>query len=443
MTPTVEMCGAPGFASLPVSAAGSLLVLLGFAWAVRRSLRGGTPVVMLVLLVAVIPLQRIGFQVADSQLPLALAIAPPMVFAAMLGGQLRIDPIRTAAVAVTLAAVAVVTAIGPSHRVSMLSLAMLATIYLPYMLAWPCRPGAFHSVLHCFQDLMLVGAVFGIVQFAGQFPLGVPAVFPLDSLLPKGVLLQNFCQFRELQGDVVKASGMVFLEPSIFSQALAWALLIEVLYMGRRAWRLLAYGGALALSFGGTGLALAAIALPFALLARRHWDLLAVGGLAAAAVVVGLLLVDFRFDVAMRLGELTDPYSSGFARFVAPVRMVDAYLLTGDAHLWHGYGAGAVTRLVASMPYDASDPTWVKAFLEYGIIAGTALLVTVCVFGLGIPPRGAAVLGCAAILQYLLMNGYLLTFTFHILAWVVLVWPRPATESTDAQHAQFSAGFAD
>jgi hypothetical protein len=98
--------------------------------------------------------------------------------------------------------------------------------------------------------------------------------------------------------------------------------------------------------------------------------------LAAVGALVFFLLGDllhlsFTLD---RVNEFSTQGSSGSARFVAPVQLLQEQIGDGSdiVHLLLGNGPGSVTRAVRS--YTFFDPTWARLLFEYGLLGSIAFL---------------------------------------------------------------------
>lgn len=224
-------------------------------------------------------------------------------------------------------------------------------------------------------------AIAGIVQFAVQ--LAGLRLFSFRGIVPDAFLFEDGynLQIPVGFGDLYKANGFFMLEPSIFSQIMAFALMLEILVLKRT--RILAlFAGGLLLSMAGTGwIVLAAFVATVAFSMGRRGIVvsvvtLAVLGLLAAAV--GVLAPDITAAFTGRLDEVVRPSTSGHLRFITPFWLLNDVLTQEPAAALFGIGGGASEKL--TMPYDYTVNTPVKITLEYGL---PALAAYVALFAAG------------------------------------------------------------
>ncbi|MEZ0492487.1 hypothetical protein AB2L28_09590 [Kineococcus sp. TBRC 1896] len=257
--------------------------------------------------------------------------------------------------------------------------AITSLVYLPVI--WvvftfrlhPARHHLYERVLARFEAFMLVFAAVGILQTAGQ-ALGVWSYrdFVL-SAVPRTVLFTGYNTSYPIEygNPIIKANGFVFLEPSIYAQFLAIALLAVLV---RRAawWRVVVLAIALVCTISGTGLLFAGFGVLLLMLRRGgRWTARIV-----VAVVVAIpiaLATPFGSIIAERAGETSQTNSSGSLRFVQPYGQI---LQTWGDRPWSvlvGDGAGRADRLAdeifqaTRLPINFSGLA--KLVLEYGLPA--------------------------------------------------------------------------
>ncbi len=231
--------------------------------------------------------------------------------------------------------------------------------------AVPVDESAFYARIN--RPLTLV-AILGIGQFAAQF-VGL-RLFAFTGLVPAPLLLE---QGYNLEipvgiGDVLKSNGLFLIEPSVFSQFMAVGLMIEILTT-RRPLNLGLFIAGLLLSFSGTGwIVLASFFLFAGLRLGPRFLTVALVSLCAigiAAAAMALLAPDFAAALSARLGEVSQPGTSGHMRFVTPFWLMDDVLARAPSALLAGIGAGVSEKL--SLPYAFDVNTPVKVFLEFGL----------------------------------------------------------------------------
>lgn len=254
------------------------------------------------------------------------------------------------------------------------------------------------------NGLFAVVAVAGIAQFFLQF-IGVK-LFAFGDLLPERILYEAGYNLKIPVGigDILKSNGFFLVEPSVLSQFMALALIIEVLNF-RRLIYLCAFSGALVLSFSGTGwIVLGAFLVTAGLrLGRRGFvvALVAVLVLGAAAGLLWLAAPDFFAAFADRFNEISQPGTSGNMRFVTPFRLVGDVLARVPSALISGIGAGVSERI--SMPYAYDVNTPIKIMLEYGL---PLLIVYVALFCVARRTVVQSALLAPCLVLVLLTGGY-------------------------------------
>lgn len=219
-------------------------------------------------------------------------------------------------------------------------------------------------------------AIAGIVQFVVQF--GGLRLFSFRGIVPDAILFEDGynLQIPLGFGNLFKANGFFMLEPSIFSQVMAFALMLEILVL-KRARVLVLFAGGLLLSMSGTGwiVLMAFVATVAFSMGRRGVIVsvvtLVVLGLLVAAV--GVLAPDVTAAFSDRLDEVTRPSTSGHLRFITPFWLLNDVLIQEPAAALFGIGGGAAEKL--TMPYDYTVNTPVKIALEYGLPALVAYVV--------------------------------------------------------------------
>ncbi len=216
--------------------------------------------------------------------------------------------------------------------------------------------------------LLAIVAGLGIAQFAAQFA-GL-RLFAFTGLLPANLLMEQGYNLVIPVGigDVLKSNGLFLIEPSVFSQFMAVALMIELLTLRRPAYFAL-FTAALLLSFSGTGWIVLASFFLFAgvrlgpqFLKVALVSACALGLMAAAAAVAA---PDFAAALSGRLSEISQPGTSGHLRFITPFWLMSDVLAREPSALFAGIGAGVSEKLSLAYAFDVNTP--VKVFLEYGL----------------------------------------------------------------------------
>jgi hypothetical protein len=335
-------------------------------------------------------------------------------------GTLRISPARFAFYTFSMAGL-LFTLLIKTEPYSPSSFLMLAVMYMPFTAVMPVAPNEYRWGLDIFQRVMSVLAWCGLAQMAFQFVLGPGAMFPLDLILPKSFFISGFHLEIPIIGTTgyLKSNGLVFLEPSHFSQFLALSIIVELLYF-KRFERLILLAAAYLTSFSGTGLVLMAIVmLPLILRNRLYWIL----AVLAILVIIAPILHDVPpfslfFD---RLSEFSNPMSSGSMRFFGPYWFTGDVLFTHPDKLIFGYGPGTVADVMKQVDYDVQDSSWVKLIVEYGLI-GTAAFLPFYIYVL-FARSGDRLLSFACLVQFLMLGGFLNSFYIQFLHLCLVGWP--------------------
>ena len=220
--------------------------------------------------------------------------------------------------------------------------------------------------------ILLALAIAGIVEFLLQF-VGV-RLFSFKSFVPANLLFESIYNTVIPIGTsgYLKSNGLVLVEPSVFSQFMALAIIIEML-MFRRLFYLSAFAVALMCSISGTGWVMIlsfVLTASFSLGVRGlvlSFVTAAVGFLAIAALAV---LFPSGFDVFLsRTTEIYQIGSSGHDRFVTPWLLASYVFSRAPWAALYGLGAG-VSEHLAMRPgfnYNLNPPT--KIAIEFGIPA--------------------------------------------------------------------------
>jgi hypothetical protein len=219
-------------------------------------------------------------------------------------------------------------------------------------------------------NILSIIAGAGIIQFVLQFA-GV-RVFAFTGLLPDRFLYEQLynLQIPTGMGDVLKSNGFFLLEPSIFSQAMAMALIIEVLG-ARRLRHMTLFIIGLLLSFSGTGwiVLFSFLASVGARLGGRGFLIAAY--VTASVIIMGAALLLISPDSAAvftdRLSEFSQPGTSANMRFMTPFQYT--YDILAHEHWAWLFGIGAGVSEKIDMAYDYNVNTPIKILLEFGLPA--------------------------------------------------------------------------
>lgn len=354
---------------------------------------------------------RFGINLGTYSISFGLIAVYGLVAVTLLSGNLAIDPRRLlaycACVVVAIASFVLNTNLSSTDRSSWTSLLALIATYFPLVFVW-CTEGTGERqvlwTMRMFSNVALLCACAGIAQFYAQFVIHSAWLFDFTPYIPAGLRGSSAVNTVIPVGSLYKSNGFFFQEPSGASFVMALGLLLEMTLF-HRPLRLAALALALALTYSGTGLLALLIGIVFSVRRRtigRLASILAVAGLCAWAAS-DVLNLSFTLK---RINEFSSEESSGYHRYIAPMRLVSDMLFSQPWSAWLGLGPGTISRLSMDA-YVFHDPTWAKLLVEYGVLGFTAFvgLMLISVRQRFLPLQVKAVL----FFSWLVMGGHLLT----------------------------------
>lgn len=351
------------------------------------------------LVVTTILTSRLALPFGGKQVPLTLALAVLHLgcIAVFTGGAVSL--VRLFA---TLLVVAVV--VGESllaHATfSTLSVMYVLAVYVPLVVTTRLDERALHRIWRVFIGLMSIAALLGLVQILVQ--VGAGGYFPDPiGLVPESLQLQGYATTYPIMNGVLptlKPNGMLFVEPSTFSQFTALALIGELALFHRKS-RIALLTAGLAVSFSGTGLLMVFAGIMVSSSARvvLAWALIAL-------IAAALLVVTGFADAFARVDELRRPGTSGHERFVAPYAAMTVPWTDSVAAVVWGYGAGRVEDVETKVSANYSPVP--KVTLEYGLLGLLVFgILWAAMFSRLAVPRSVT---AACLVMYFLAAGSLL-----------------------------------
>jgi hypothetical protein len=399
-----------GLAALAGSPQGVVTEL--YAEAVRAPQRSlARQALIISLFLAVTVFSRFGINLGTYPLSFSLFIAYGLVVVALISGNLAISPNRLlvyfVCVAVGIVSLVVNTSLSSADRSSATSLLLLTVIYLPLVFVfWPTadQEQELRWTMRLFSNIALFCGVAGIAQFFAQFVIHADWLFDFTPYIPQALQQGGIYNTVIPVGSLYKSNGFFFREPSGASFVMALALLVEASFF-HRPFRMATFALALVLTYSGTGLLALMIGFLFSVRPQtvgRLALLAGIGGLAAWATS-DVLNLSFTLN---RIDEFSEERSSGYIRYVAPMRLVNDILFDYPWSFWVGFGPGVISRLSQSA-FAFHDPTWAKLLVEYGVLGFTAFLalMAACIHRRTLPLQLQAVL----FFSWLVMGGHLLT----------------------------------
>lgn len=378
--------------------------------------------------------QRFAVPFDESQFGVGFLVCLLIVMGLALSGRLTVDPMRVILYAIGMAS-CLLTLFFKRDSFSFISLMMLFVVYFSYVFSFKVYYEQYHRLLSAFQDIMLFCVWCGIAQFLIQFPLSSDFMYPFDLILPEPLFIPEFNLRIPITDSLPyeKSTGLWFLEPSHFSQFLAFAVIIELRHFNRPK-RLILYFGSMGLCFSGTGLVLLALVGAMLAIVQQRIGLIAL--VIAGFISIFVFQDVFPFSVFYdRLSDFTNPLASGSGRFLAPYWVIADLIGDGRVHVlrW-GVGPGEIGSITGSIDYFIQDSSWFKLVLEYGYVAVAffALFFLVSLFRKS-PDK---ILSMACLIQFLFLGGYLLSFYVHFLYLILVVWPELIEEEAYWGHEE-------
>ena len=392
----------------------------------RSAAQSGFSLCAFTLFVAVF-LQKIALPGTGGLFPASLLIFPAVTTAAFLFGVIEINTKAFIWYALFILVGTLSAALSPSPHVSVLSLGFLVVAQLPLVFRCASSEISYLRLLNFLSAIGCLSALIGVLQFTGQFVVGVDTAFFLDKHLPANVTVDGYNSLIPLywSSPVYKSNGVFFLEPSFFGQFLAIAVVAELL-AGPRTLRLIVLTAGLVCSYSGTGLTMLALFLPLYFLHHGHPRLF------FFAALVSLVLIFFGDALSLdaftrRISEFSDVESSGWARFLSIFRVLQNVVFANDLTFFFGRGPGTVQEQFRLFSFTAFDPTWGKVIYEYGLVGS---LVYFRFFYLAVceGPKG---LRFAVGYTYLFLGGYLLNPSVLMQVAALVVWLGKTSAATD------------
>ena len=377
---------------------------------------------LLVILFSSVFLQRFAVPVGAEGMAVNFLVSLGVMGIFLLRGQLSIDPVRAALVLMFVAYALLSTAFN-GDRASWSSALLAIAMYSPFAFMLRSLDTFFTDCLRAFLSMTLVCAVLGIAQFFVQFVVLSKFLYTFHDFLPPWMLLDGLANLLPISyaSPLNRSNGFFMVEPSVFSQYIALAVIIEMLYFQVK-WRIAVYSAALLFSYSGTGL-VAFVVLPAIMLQRRSYGTIAAVTLFAAVAMMTSDL--WHADVTQqRVVEIGSTSSSAYARYFAPADLIGRYLIVNPQGLLFGFGPGSIRDYILQMPYETGDAAWAKLLVEYGLV-GSALFWTM--FILAVFSNSPSMwLSTALTIGFLCFGGELLDPRLQSLLLIFCVLPKRA-----------------
>ena len=383
-------------------------------------------------------LQRFGVTSGASFLDVVAPLGLLLGVVFLLGGSLVLHRRRTALFALmcflALLSAAVRTLVrgemgGEASLTSLVQFLALVS-FATLTFAVPVDELAFYRVVNRW---FAVVAAAGVAQFFLQFAR-LP-MFVFAGTLPDAVLIERFYNVAIpiLNTGYFKSNGFFLVEPSLLSQTMAMALLIEILAL-RRPLHLCLFGAALVLSVSGTGwLMIAGFVFTVVLSLGGRGVVVAIATVAVGALALAALALaspDIYDFLVSRTDEFQTPGSSGHLRFVTPWWFASDALRDSPLTALFGVGAGLSEHPPRPPAYDYTVNSVVKLLVEYGV---PTLLVFLALFVAGRRTRTQSALVAPA-LVWLLPDGGNIQTAFVLFPVLLLIVVADLRQVEPAAH---------
>lgn len=353
-------------------------------------------------------LNRFGLQItSDFSLSLSYILIYAAVGYCLLKGYLILDFFFFLFFLILAFSASISFLFGTSER-SLTSLFLFLFIYFPFVFKPFSKSRDFSHLFTIFYSpLLIVLAFLGILQFFTQFLFNPPWLFDYRPLIPSFLQNKNPMNTVIPIGGFFKSNGFVLLEPSIFSQWMAFGVALSLFYKNGVFYFLYFMTG-LFVSFSGTGVIMTLICLTYSLFVKPKG--------AFYIYVLGILfLFSFFFSPIGRLAfERVSEFSSGTkmetssaaARFTNPPVVVSELYSSSFLRFLFGAGSGSMTR--SRGDFDFHDPAYAKSLYEYGLLGFTFLIFFIYFSVKDFFDN--KLIAALFVVQWLFLGGHLLNF---------------------------------
>ncbi|MGY3238627.1 MULTISPECIES: hypothetical protein [unclassified Bradyrhizobium] len=308
------------------------------------------------------------------------------------------------------------------------SFLLLAALYAPFCLRLTSRQDlepVLNYTLKIYVLAALTIAAIAVAQFALVNGAKIKVLTNIYFVLPSSIRGAGTYTFLREEGGIIKANGFFLREAADLSLVTGLALLIE-LRSTKRPIILGLLSAGLILSFSGSGMValLAGMLLPKTIGRIPAFIAYAVGALLLLVILYSLEL-PFLAPWFDRLSEFGKSGTSAYARFVAPMQMVQNSFDSGIFPTWLGQGGGSFFRDLAhaKYTYEVADPTWAKTTYEYGVLGFVLLLALVMT---RLYSSSLKIEACHFFLVSWIGYSFLLKPGYCLLIWLLTLVPKAA-----------------
>ena len=369
-------------------------------------------------------LQRFGLPIGGQQSAVfvSLLIAPVLMAPLLFTGQLRISagPAFTFVIALCcLLLTTIMTVLYPDLE-KRFSLPSVLELFLLLFLLLPQPAGAFDTkaVLPIFTFWARLIAVASLIQYGAQF-VGLRFFSFASSFPALGPFLTEAGYHVEAPlrygSSINRANGVFLLEPSILSQVMTLAIVVDVFVLRRLKWLAL-YAAALLASFSGTGALILTVTFLVAGVVSPRQLPRAIGAIVLMVVLAGVAAVVFPSQFSTLADRVSGDDPSAHARYAEQFTVLQT--IATDPRLVAGFGPGAADGFIQS----GSMSALLKMFFDYGLL-GLLTLVAYILTAWWRSDHPALML--VALFTFQLGGGYLLFPPMVLLLSLLCTWSRP------------------
>ena len=357
--------------------------------------------------------QKIAFTVSSFSFPFALFIFPIFFIFLLCKGRIKVSFSRCCFYVFFIIMALLSSFLNMGHF-SLPSLLLLILIYIFLIFDYDLKENERETIVKSSRNVLVVFACLGILQFAVQF-VGLPFIDPFLRL-PDSLRLLGFNNTYSITygSDIMKANGMIFLEPSFFSQFMAIGIILE--FFSKKLTksnyiRIAIYLLAIVASFSGTGIVILVFTiLPYFFIKRvKHKFTFILIFLIALIVLMNTKYGDM---ILSRVTEISGTRTSGAMRFVNP--LIETFS-SSNKNLFVGNGAGSTSTNVFEL--DVNFNALLKVCYEYGLMTLAFFIVLVIKYFF---KNKVSLLTISLFIMYLVLSGNLLSPTMVFLLVVLL-----------------------
>lgn len=330
-------------------------------------------------------LQRIGANLSIGgslfPFPVSLFLTPLVTFWHIVTGAAQLSIPRFVFYTAFLAVMLLSTILN-SGGFSTMSMFLVAGIYAMFLFPVQLEDQSYIRFFRLLANVATFICLLGAAQYAVQFVWSPEWLFSWRTVVPEAFLIEyNTLNEVRYGSQIFKANGFFLMEASFQSQLAARVLLICIFILKDFRY-VIPLGIGMLTSYSGTGMILFAIfgLAPLLYLFIRHsrFRVLLPVVLLLCPLAVALLWERLNLGLFIdRLGEFSDPRSSGYARFVSSQIMLDIFSNSNLLKLLFGAGPGASEVYAQGVQSTGATfaSTWIKLIVEYGMIGFSLFLV--------------------------------------------------------------------